>query len=602
MAFFDWLDDEEETPKKLPSYRLPGRGAERPTVTLPETGGDEQTVKAPSINAPDSGGMKPVKGQISEERSAQLQTRNAAESEVKNRGIQIVEQALKAFGLNPKEKLPAIYGATGNDAAGPVYNARLGGISQAARQAVAALETARLGSADLSKYESQLRVLEQLESDALRVAEKTPSEPYVPGAEKLADVQAKVLKAQEDLRYAVSPEQQKGLKATIDSGLKILESSRASEDVGPQIAPEELEARKADKERDVAKETDDLKSEAAKTQPIGGVDDILSVFRTLSADPKELAKQSLKYVQKLNEYLPIDPLSKVAFSVGISKYASILGQEATDRVLRPMALAHKMAEKAKAGFTQEAGKQEAKSRVGQEQLASLWKKKNEIFEELRSLEPLQSPLGIIAFILTSMIVGPSTAALIFVRSHRMGTLKAQINQIADEMKDVRRGIDRTDELANRARTQAAESEAAIMGRGIEQETSRQNQREAKALDTAADFMRLREEYRLREKMQAGKGEKDATGESILSMMGKKSSQIANLARRVNQWESLAEKSFDEKEKRKYHAAAVQAQMQLEAAEEQMEKMEEYYGRWHLRKYGTAPATADQAAQAETAEE
>lgn len=590
MPFFDWLNDDEENQRRR---ERKGQGPAGPTPPpkdeTPVTFNQEKVKYDTGL--PDTGGVKPFEGMISPERSAQLQKRNAVESDVKNRAIKLVERALRARGLNPKEQLPAIFGSTGNEATGPIFNARLGGISQAAKNIVSQLETGRIGIADLGPYSREIQELAQQESDALRVEEQTPQTPYVPGPEKLADVQAKVLKAQSDLPYAVLPEQQKALKTTIDSGLKILDAAKKHQDtsIPPAPTPEDraFEEQKQ-KTADLA-----AKKEAIKTEPRGGLEDIDSVWRTLSPDPEELAKKSLKMYTKLAEYLPIDPLTKVSFAVGLSHYVGILGQEATQKVLGPMAMAHKMAGEATKRGEEQAGKAEATAAALREEQKGIWKQKDEIFQEMASLEPLQTPLGIIAFILTSMLVGPSTAALIFVRSGRKGILQNKMSQLGEQLHNLQYREKQAIDLADSSRERAAKSGETFLQQGAEEESKQAFHKKSRAYEHFMDWQKLKKEYELREKLEEKRGgKKDPEGESWMNQLRQIGLESGRASDKATKWANLANQAYDDKTKKKYLDAAALAQRQADEADDQYQKIKAYYLKWHLRKYGTAPTDAD----------
>lgn len=443
MAFFDSLGDFIGDASKLAAGEINKRRrkTDQPLSTPGFEGlaGSDTRPRDPSSEfsatiAPKPSGPTQVPGMISEERSKKLQAFNAKKDDVKNRAIKVVERAIKDATAPGRKMFHEGIIPT----ADPIYSAQIGQISQTARDIIKSL------GIDTVNYENDIRQLEQLESNAKREEEMTPSEPYVPGEAKLADVQARVLKAQNDLKYAVTGEQVKALQATIDSGLKILKSAEESGDKFKNTTFDgggETPEAKAASDAAAKASAEAANRNAARTGDDGtpGRDSPLEVFGTLSLDGrKEFATQAKKALEKVGLAIPFrDPLQKVAFYVALPAYAKALGDETYNRVIRPFAGIDREAEAFEKRARGEQTKQEeAMTATANERRQKVEEAKRAV-NDIANLDVMNTPLGVIGFILTSLVLGPRMSSFLFSRAAARGKLEAELKLIVGDIKDLR---------------------------------------------------------------------------------------------------------------------------------------------------------------------
>lgn len=486
MAFFDWLDEVQEfarsgIPKRKPSSLIkPGMEWEKPGY-VQEPGGEAAPVFGRLL---DLGGRPETRinmGEdqgpkfIPEDRAAKLQKRNKLESDIKNKALALVKEIVHSQTWVGKEAKGALAEKEA-EYTDSIYRQGAGGIARATRDALK-----RLGVTD-PKYDQAVAQLEEQESQALRLVEETPpAPPPSPGSAKLEGVSRNVMEAQNALKYAVTQEQIGRLQATIDSGLKILgQSDKEAQAARPEIEDPEIQKQRQSQLDEVAKKGE---RQAAFTGDDGtpGRDSIFEIFDSLSPNGmgrKELAKQARRALEIIGKSAPLDPMSKVSFWVALPAYAEALGQEAYARTISPLARMQKELQDSQKGIKKLKAGAEEQEGASQARISELEEKQRNI-AHMANDRFLNTPLGVVLFILSSLVLGPSMSSFIFTRSSNRGKLQAEWNQVGEELKRERERMLSSQKMQDYAARQAVESQdrfGLAMGEAAERSMSKREDR------------------------------------------------------------------------------------------------------------------------------
>lgn len=573
MAFFDFLQDQDDATK--PKRR---KGDIAPPSML-----DLESV-SPSLEPASPNAISP-------ERSAQLQKRNAAANEVKNKALKVVESALRAKGLKPGQSFVGE-----ENYLDAIYQAQPGQLSQAVRTAL------RNMGADTRNFEADVRDLENLESQSMRVEEATPKSDIPLSPEKMLDITRKVTKAQNDLKYAVTGEQIQGLKATIDEGLKILNAGKPQEAApaeAQQATPED-QALKFEQDRAQA---DSVRKQQALTGDDGtpGRDSIFEPFEAMSPSgggKDEFVRQVSKVLQKVG--FTGDPLSRVAFWAAVPAWSEALGTEAFNRVTSKVANDER-AQSAKR-YEQTQQKSDERRLQAQDDQKAMAQEKTEILKKLADDDVMNTPLGIAAFIVMSLILGPNMSAFILTRSRNRGILQNQFKDVAARMKQAQERESREFEFGQRASFEALNAQDRF-GLQAEEEKGRKTGRQ---LEHVYRLREMRAEFEAMKKLNGGKSDpvqKELLGafEMRKAIAHRAAVAVDSIKDEMAQWaQKLSDPALSPIDKKNFRERIFglgekmkQAQANLANAELSMAKIEEMW----TKRYGTSPAEVQPATEA-----
>lgn len=382
--------------------------------------------------------------------------------------------------------------------------------------------------------------------------------------------------------------------------LKMQEQAKLEGEKPP--APEEVDRQR----KDLADQAKAIERKRALTGDDGtpGKDNIFEPFNALAPNGKrEFVTQATKVLRKINEHIPgLDPMSRISFWAAMPAYAEALGEQAFGRVVGPLAQDDKELAQIRKGYQELKGKAEAEGQAANEDRRMQLEERKRIMTELANDDVMNTPLGITAFILLSLIIGPQMSAFIMTRSKNRGLLQAQLQEANVGIKDARERLDRARQMQNRVGFESLDAEGKF---GLQRQEA--GERTAgRALEHRYRMHELEAHYKAQQALQGGNAKKDPAREAFLEGMKNQQrvlaiseKEIEGLQKEVDNWSGKAAQAVDGTLRQDFKNRWQQAETRLKAAiakanqaEEALKKM---YAHWN-ELYGNAPseepATAD----------
>jgi hypothetical protein len=278
-----------------------------------------------------------------------------------------------------------------------------------------------------------------------------------------------------------------------------------------------------------------------------GRDSIFEVFGTLYPDHKRtLAKQAAEVMKIVGERVPFNhPMQHLAFWMAVPAFADALGDEAKLRVLGPTAMLEKKWRNAIEGRQQSAGESTEAGNAGISELKRLLEQQKKLQEELNNINEINSPLGVIAYVLMSLAIGPHMAAFILTRSSRRGKLPAELNEISQLIDVEAATTARHFKMADAAGRAALEGEDRLMG----QQADRAERQQSRFMEHQYRMHEMKAEYEARKRLQGGKD--DPAAKALIQSFNNQKNILASAEKRVDrlreevkQWSTQASSTVD----------------------------------------------------------
>lgn len=337
-----------------------------------------------------------------------------------------------------------------------------------------------------------------------------------------------------------------------------------------------------------------------------GRDSMFEVFSALAPGgngKKEFVQQASKALDGIfKSGIIIDPMTRVAFWAAMPSYAEALGQEAYNRVVGPIAQNER--ELSRKGYANLQKKAEDQGVQADDEVKAKAEERKRILTDLANDDVLNTPLGITAFILMSLILGPNMSAFILTRSKNRGKLQAELQEANIGIKEARDRKRSAFEMGQKASFAALDSEDRF---GLQAQEAGER-KQSRFMDHVYRMHEMNAEYEARKRLQGGK--EDPAAKHLMqsfnqqkNIMGVAEREVDRLREEVKSWSSQAGSAIDGKMQSDFKKRWADAEKRLAAAEARMAEAEaalmdlgEKWNRYSTR-YGNAPSQVQPAAEA-----
>ncbi len=604
MVFFDFLDDDEEEERRRKASVLSPTPPGPMPVALSQPGSMLDQFTPYRKEEARRRAIKPVgdidtdpqfetrvssrdeRGMVEPDRSAFLQKKNASDVALRDKAIRLLQSLSKP--KDPRMRPTEDLGKYINELHSPGAGTRA---AEIVNKAIQALPNAMAKNSPEFK---EIVALNRAHNELLfqDTGSNPPGSPYT--EDSLRSAEKKVQEIRQQILTEPLEEQRKFLESQLgiwSDQAKELKSKFESEgkerlDAVPSVEEKAAEEAKLKE----AQKTDERGRAITGDDGTPGRDSIFELYNTLAPNGRqEFASQAKKALDKIGKQFPfLSPFHRVAFYAALPVYAEALGAEAYNRVIKPFAGIDKEQERFEKTARGEQQKQEEGQAATREERKGRIEEARNVMRQIADLDVMNTPIGVIGFILTSLVLGPRMASFLFSRSASRGKLEGELKLIVGDIRSLREREQEQFKMGQEASGRALDSAFKYGGMRAQAGEGRESALQSRALDHYYRMQEIKAQMGGRAKDDPAMKELDGAFTRQVRLATRAEAKIASSERKIAKLqEQLSDPMTAKDAKRTLYAALEQETKALNVyegeradAEDKMKRIDKY-----MRDYG-----------------